>query len=265
MAKFLNGSGLERLVALIKQALSGKQDKKFVINITRKGSHYTYGKTYAEIMEAYESGADIEVHEGWSYYVYKLTNYDEDSGIFAFVSDSYTEVLDRYWWTVDSEDNWNTDETLYQIRLISGTTIKTINNQTLLEGGNLTLQPTLVSGTNIKTINNQSLLGSGNITISGGNSNIPVVAVTGNTPTQQLTSNTFYKFTGSITSLTVTLGSEIATIVNIYAFSFSAGQDNPTIILPSGVECADTPDIKSGDYVEFSIMDGKAVAKVWRN
>lgn len=29
-------------------------------------------------------------------------------------------------------------------------------------------QETLVSGTNIKTINNQSLLGSGNITISGG-------------------------------------------------------------------------------------------------
>lgn len=33
-------------------------------------------------------------------------------------------------------------------------------------------QPKLVSGTNIKTINNQSILGSGNITIEGGNSNI---------------------------------------------------------------------------------------------
>lgn len=31
-------------------------------------------------------------------------------------------------------------------------------------------QPTLVSGTNIKTINNESLLGSGNISISGGSS-----------------------------------------------------------------------------------------------
>ena len=30
------------------------------------------------------------------------------------------------------------------------------------------LQPTLVSGTNIKTINNESILGSGNITIQGG-------------------------------------------------------------------------------------------------
>lgn len=33
---------------------------------------------------------------------------------------------------------------------------------------NLNVQDTLVSGTNIKTINNQSILGSGNINISGG-------------------------------------------------------------------------------------------------
>ena len=34
------------------------------------------------------------------------------------------------------------------------------------------LQETLVSGTNIKTINNQSLLGSGNIDIQGGGSSV---------------------------------------------------------------------------------------------
>ena len=33
-------------------------------------------------------------------------------------------------------------------------------------------QDTLVSGTNIKTINNESILGSGNITISGGGSDV---------------------------------------------------------------------------------------------
>ena len=46
-----------------------------------------------------------------------------------------------------------------------------INNNTLTgdqSSSDLGLQDTLVSGTNIKTINNQSLLGSGNITISGG-------------------------------------------------------------------------------------------------
>jgi hypothetical protein len=55
-----------------------------------------------------------------------------------------------------------------QATLVSGTNIKSINSQTLLGSGNLTVQETLVSGTNIKTVNGQTLLGSGNITISGG-------------------------------------------------------------------------------------------------
>ena len=91
-----------------------------------------------------------------------------------------------------------------QDKLTSGTNIKTINGQSLLGSGNITIdggsggvsqeafdslvntvdnidadvaqltkdvqekQDKLVSGTNIKTINGQSLLGSGNITISGG-------------------------------------------------------------------------------------------------
>lgn len=39
------------------------------------------------------------------------------------------------------------------------------------------IQDALISGTNIKTINNQSLLGSGNITIQGGGSEVsPVVS-----------------------------------------------------------------------------------------
>lgn len=45
------------------------------------------------------------------------------------------------------------------------TTLKTINNETLEGTGNIDLQVPLVSGTNIKTINNQSILGNGNINI----------------------------------------------------------------------------------------------------
>lgn len=40
-------------------------------------------------------------------------------------------------------------------------------------------QPTLVSGTNIKTINNESILGEGNIDIQGGGSSVNVVQATG--------------------------------------------------------------------------------------
>ena len=42
-----------------------------------------------------------------------------------------------------------------------------INGRSVIDN-NFELQPTLVSGTNIKTINGESILGSGNITISGG-------------------------------------------------------------------------------------------------
>ena len=57
-----------------------------------------------------------------------------------------------------------------QDTLVSGTSIKTVNNNSLLGSGNIAVQPTLVSGTNIKTINGTSILGSGDITISGSSS-----------------------------------------------------------------------------------------------
>ena len=52
-------------------------------------------------------------------------------------------------------------------------TTRTVNNKALssdvtLNASDVGAQPTLVSGTNIKTVNNESLLGSGNITIQGG-------------------------------------------------------------------------------------------------
>lgn len=46
------------------------------------------------------------------------------------------------------------------------TNTKTINNQSLLGAGNISVQEPLVSGTNIKTVEGQSILGSGNIEIN---------------------------------------------------------------------------------------------------
>lgn len=91
---------------------------------------------------------------------------------------------------------------------------------------------------------------------------VPLVEVTGTTPTQTLAPNTSYKFTGAVTSLTLTLGTPIDGITNIYAFSFTAGADNPTISLPASVTIDGTPSISQGDYVEFSIMNNVALFKV---
>jgi hypothetical protein len=53
----------------------------------------------------------------------------------------------------------------YQTKLVSGTSIKTVNSTSLLGSGDVAVQPTLVSGTNIRTVNSNSLLGSGNIAV----------------------------------------------------------------------------------------------------
>ena len=63
---------------------------------------------------------------------------------------------------VDLSDDTTKKVTIAQIKATAP--VQTVNGST----GAVTVQETLVSGTNIKTINSQSLLGSGDITISGG-------------------------------------------------------------------------------------------------
>lgn len=56
--------------------------------------------------------------------------------------------------------------------------VDSVNGKTgvvVLNASDVGAQETLISGTNIKTINNQSLLGSGNINISGGGGSTPIV------------------------------------------------------------------------------------------
>lgn len=96
--------------------------------------------------------------------------------------------------------------------------------------------------------------------------NVPYIMEAGTNPSLALNSNTFYKFNDPIISLTIVGLNGVASTdtLKIYAFSFTAGVDNPTITLPQGVQIADAPTIATGDYVEFSIMDNKAVAIVWQ-
>ena len=62
------------------------------------------------------------------------------------------------------------DGSALQTKKISVTQVKALAPVQSVNGstGAVSVQPTLVSGTNIKTINDESILGSGNITISGG-------------------------------------------------------------------------------------------------
>jgi len=67
--------------------------------------------------------------------------------------------------TINEQSILGSGDLALQAALVSGTNIKTINEQSILGSGNLALQAALVSGTNIKTINEQSILGSGNLAL----------------------------------------------------------------------------------------------------
>ena len=88
-----------------------------------------------------------------------LVAYDKDSGLIMTTLEDGGE---------DVGVMLAVNRDIVQSKLVSGSNIKTVNNESLLGSGNLSVQSTLVSGTNIKTINNQSILGSGNISIGGG-------------------------------------------------------------------------------------------------
>lgn len=153
------------------------------------------------------------------------------------------------------QSNWNESNTSSKAYIQNKPTIPTVPTNVSAfnnDAGYLTQHQS------IKTVNNTSLVGNGNISTE-----TPVVEVSGAAVTQTLSHNTFYKFTGAVTSLTLTLGSEVSGIANIYAFRFTAGQDNPTITLPQGVVCNQDLSLKTGDVCEFSIMDNQALFSVW--
>ena len=118
--------------------------------------------------------------------------------------------------------------------------IPTVNN------GTLTIQK---NGTTVGTFTaNQSGNTTANITT-------PIVTVsTTGAVTQALDPNKFYDFTGSPTSLTLTLNS--GNDLCIYAGKFTAGTGFSNFTLPSTVKVADgAPSVEAGGVYEFSVMN----------
>ena len=113
-------------------------------------------------------------------YIYSSGQNDK----YGVISDFYTDIVytsdkasihtDWYYWgntdkyMVDGSAGWSIEgATTSQAGLMSA------SDKTKLDGIDLsTKQDTLVSGTNIKTVNGNSLLGSGDITIEGGSGNV---------------------------------------------------------------------------------------------
>ena len=178
-------------------------------------------------------------------------------------------------------------------------------------------QDSLVSGSNIKTINGQSIVGSGDITISGGSSDANVQAVdTGDVlddvaveyvtkayfdsvvgdinsvlesiiggsssggsssggsgayayvnhgtsdTTFELTPNTFHVW-DEVTSLNITLGAETSGIANEYLFQFISGSTPTTLTLPSDIKFSEDLVIEANKVYQISILKGLGSVLEW--
>lgn len=122
-----------------------------------------------------------------------------------------------------------------------------------LEMGLNTKQDTLVSGTNIKTINQQTLLDSGNLQLQPKTVTASTIPDTGALP------NVCYNL-GTTDTVSITLAAGESGVVNVWMFTFTAQSASCSVTLPSGVTLANEYawDMAAGRRFEVTIMDGVA-------
>ena len=145
-------------------------------------------------------------------------------------------------------------ETLYA-------TIDIVNNK----------QDKLISGTNIKTINGNSLLGSGNITIEGGGSGggssaYPESYLRTSNTTMSISPNVFYVW-DEVPSLTLTFSEGTSGVANEYLFQFTSGSTPTTLSLPNDIkwENDSAPTISENKIYQVSILKGLASVLEFKN
>lgn len=121
---------------------------------------------------------------------------------------------------------------------------------------NTNKQDTLVSGTSIKTVNGESLLGSGNI-LAGAK---PLSTFTATSIS--LTPNVYYRKTNTSSSLTITLESPAnPSILNEYLIEFTVASGGTTVSLPSSVKWAngEAPTFQANAIYQISIVNNLGV------
>ena len=117
------------------------------------GDAYLVGSSGAYTMYIWSTSANDWAEAG------ALTSPSPSSAAPVMDGTASAGVSDRY----SRGDHVHPSDSSKQDTLVSGVNIKTINGYSLLNEGNIEVQPELEDGVNIKTINSSSILGSGNI------------------------------------------------------------------------------------------------------
>lgn len=76
--------------------------------------------------------------------------------------------------------------------------------------------------------------------------------------------NTFYVW-GTVTTLTLTLGSEVLGVANEYVFQFTSGSTATTLSLPSSIKWQEDLTIEANKTYQVSILNGFATVLSFNN
>ena len=172
MGKYLGTTGLTYLWGKIKAALGVKEDKATIVN------HGTSNTTFALTPNILHVWGTIN-----SLTLSLVTDTDNyvDGYWFKFTAGSSFSALTLptgVVWAAEPEiEAGKTYEVMIVDSLASYLADGIENNYATKQWVQSNAQSPLVSGTNIKTINNESILGSGNITIQGGSGNVSSTTV----------------------------------------------------------------------------------------
>ena len=129
-------------------------------------------------------------------------------------------------------------------------------NDTDLNDAMNTKQDTLVSGTNIKTINNESILGSGNINISGGGGSSTDVQINGNSITNSGTANIITKGVYNPNTNKMATESDIPDVSNFVAIyeTVAAMKNDTELVVGNAVKTLGYYSANDGGGAEYYIV-----------
>lgn len=136
--------------------------------------------------------------------------------------------------------------------------------------GVVDLGTVITSHQTLKTINGQSIIGSGDITISGGSSSgscaYPQINHDNSDPIVTIIPNTFHVW-DEISTLDVSLGAETTGVANEYLFQFTSGSESTSLILPDDIKWAndEAPVIEANKIYQISILNGLAICSEFNN
>ena len=153
MTRYAGENTIQEVISKTKQAIANGKDIQWV----------TTSNTFAQVTAWVNANKLLAMKVNDIVYTYQ----GKTGGEHWFVS-SYTDGLGARYYELFDDDTWTNGFTNTNIT----STPTSGSNDLITSGGVYTAlsnkQDTLTSGTNIKTINSQSLLGSGNITVGGG-------------------------------------------------------------------------------------------------